>query len=239
MNLQIVLAMSIALIFSVNCSSSKNRFPTKSSSSVDRESGEQGSGIPGGNEDPGESNSPIPAPSPTPVALTGNQKVVNDAYVFFFNRNAEDAGLDYWVTQIIDRGDNDQAVETVLADIIIAANTGNGDRAKVLATADRIKEAISLIEEADKTFPSYLRVEYVKHIYQKYFARAPDSAGLDFWLGNYDRADKLFSANLQFEADILFGAQGVDQQTILNDSLRRAWAEEIFDLVDARPSWYP
>ncbi len=239
MNLYFVFAMSIALIFSVNCSSSKNKFPVQNE--TNRGSGGPGSGIPAEQnnpDDPTGDTSPAPTPAPTPVALSGNEKIVDDAYLALFNRNAEQAGLDYWTDQIEDRGDDADAVISVLADIAI--NCQGDDRIRLLAEQDRIDEAIELIEEADKIFPGFLIDEFIHSLYNKYFNRDAENAGLNYWRDQYNRSNRVFSANLQFEADLLFGVQqgSVDAQSVLNDSLRRAWAEEIFDLVDATPTWY-
>ncbi len=247
MKLSFVFAMTIALIFSVNCSQSSNRLPTKKNVNTDRESGNRGGTIPSepesdnGNNSPSPTPTPTPTPSPTPtptpVALTGNQKVVNDAYQFFFERDAEQAGLDYWVQQIVNRGNDSESRISVLADIVINSNVANGDRAKSINNDNKINEAIDLIRDADRTFPNFLREEYINAMYLLYFGRNAEPAGLDYWLTQYNRASQ-FSANIQFESDLLHGAQGNDQTAVLINANRRAWAEEIFDEVNSTPQWY-
>ncbi len=243
MKLSFVFAMVIALIFSVNCSQSNNRLPTKTSVNTDRESGNRGGTIPSvpeadnGNNSPSSTPTPTPVPSPTPAALTGNQKVVNDAYQFFFERDAEQAGLDYWVQQIVNRGNDSESRISVLADIVIYSNVANGDRAKSINNDNKINEAIDLIRDADRTFPNFLREEYINAMYLMYFGRNAEQAGLDFWISQYNRASE-FSANIQFESDLLHGAQGIDRTAVLINANRRAWAEEIFDEVNSTPQWY-
>ena len=232
MKLSFVFAMAIALIFSVNCSQSKIPTKSKSSSSVDRESGNGG-----GTVQPEPDNGSNTTPAPTPVALTGNQKVVNDAYQFFFDRDAEQAGLDYWVQQIVNRGDDDASRTSVLADIVISSNVANGDRAKSVDNNNKINEAIDLIREADRTVPDFLLEDYINAMYLLYFGRNAAQAGMDYWLTQYNRSSP-FSANTQFESDLLHGAQGNDQTAVLVNANRRAWAEEIFAEVGSTPSWY-
>ena len=68
---------------------------------------------------------------------------------------------------------------------------------------------------------------YINAMYLLYFGRNAAQAGMDFWLGQYNRSSP-YSANVQFESDLLHGAQGNDQTAVLTNANRRRFNRGVF-----------
>ena len=113
------------------------------------------------------------------TTLTSFDSTVNSFYLAFYGRPADPAGLQFWSQQ--------------LASV-------NGDMHAISA-------AFSTSEEATARFGSHSVADRITDIYQQLFNRAPDDAGLSYWL---DMVENGHASLAGVALDILKGAQGND-----------------------------
>jgi hypothetical protein len=114
---------------------------------------------------------------------TTNESVVNAFYVAFYGRPADPAGLAYWSQQLAQAGGNISA----------------------------IKEAFANSQEARVRFSSTTAADRITEIYQQLFNRAPDAAGLSYWV---DTVSKGHASMADVAIDLLQGALGSDASVV-------------------------
>lgn len=110
---------------------------------------------------------------------TSYASTVNSFYLAFYGRPADPAGLQYWSQQLANANGNLTAIST----------------------------AFATSEEATARFGSDSVIARVTTIYQQLFNRAPDSAGLTYWV---DAIAKGNASVAQVAINILQGAKGTD-----------------------------
>jgi len=114
---------------------------------------------------------------------TTTDSTVNAFYVAFYGRPADPAGLAYWSQQLAQ---------------------ANGD-------FSAIKEAFANSQEATVRFSSSTAADRVTDIYQQLFNRAPDSAGLSYWV---DAVSKGHASMADVAIYVLQGALGTDASLV-------------------------
>jgi S-layer protein len=115
---------------------------------------------------------------------TATENLVQKCYVAYYGRPADAAGLQFWTLKLDQAGGNLDA---------IIAQFGNSAESNALYTGSSTAK--------------------VTAIYQLMFNRAPDSAGLAFYVGKLD-AGQMTGASVAL--DIANGATGTDATTIAN-----------------------
>ncbi|WP_075791748.1 DUF4214 domain-containing protein [Massilia putida] len=123
---------------------------------------------------------------------TTNDSTVNAFYVAFYGRPADPAGLAYWSQQLAQAG---------------------GD-------LSAIKEAFANSQEATVRFSSTTASDRITEIYQQLFNRAPDAAGLSYWV---DAVSKGHASMADVAINVLQGALGSDASLV--DLRQKAAAE--------------
>lgn len=127
-------------------------------------------------------------PGPSTIASENPlANLVQEAYLAYYGRPADAAGESYWIGQLAISGGN-------LSSIINAF--GNS-------------------AESHALYGSGTTTQVVTQIYQQQLGRAPDSAGLDYWVGQVD-SGAVSAAGAALS--ILQGATGQDK-TLLTDKL--------------------
>ena len=114
---------------------------------------------------------------------TTYDSTVNAFYVAFYGRPADPAGLAYWSQQLAQAG---------------------GDFSV-------IKEAFANSQEATVRFSSTTAADRVTEIYQQLFNRAPDAAGLSYWV---DAVSKGHASMADVAIYVLQGAQDSDASLV-------------------------
>jgi hypothetical protein len=129
---------------------------------------------------------------------------VNSFYLAFYGRPADPAGLHYWSGQLAD---------------------ANGDLATISA-------AFSTSEEALVRFGTESATASITSIYQQLFNRAPDAAGLSYWL---DMVEHGHASLATVALNILSGAQSTDHTLV---DLRQQAMNSFTAQVEASGSEY-
>jgi hypothetical protein len=124
---------------------------------------------------------------------------VNAYYLAYYGRPADPAGLAYWISVL---------------------EKSNGD-------ASSIVSAFAASAEATSRFGGASASDRISDVYQQLFGRAPDKAGLDYWVKAIE-SGQLSVANAAIE--IMHGAQKADEQT---STLRQQVAAEFTAEVKA------
>jgi len=142
--------------------------------------------------------------------LNDTAEFVKQVYRDFLNREADQAGLDYWVTGI-DGGALSRAecVESFLQSAEFGGNISPVTRLyfayflripdydglmywigqyEAGMTLNEISESFALSAEFTTTYGSLSNSEFVTLVYQNVLERAPDQAGLDYWSNQLDTA---------------------------------------------------
>ncbi|WP_198116884.1 DUF4214 domain-containing protein [Massilia rhizosphaerae] len=135
---------------------------------------------------------------------TTYDSTVNAFYVAFYGRPADPAGLAYWSQQLAQAG---------------------GDFSV-------IKDAFANSEEATVRFSSTTATDRITEIYQQLFNRAPEAAGLSYWV---DAVSKGHATMADVAIDVLQGAQGSDASLV---NLRQKAAAEFTAHVAATGTSY-
>ncbi len=118
-------------------------------------------------------------------AFSASELTVLDAYVAYYGRPADSAGLDFWAGKLDQENGN--------LDAIIAA--------------------FGTSPEFEARFGNLSNTELVENIYQQLFNRAPDQAGLNFYVGELDSQ---FRTLQSIALDVLNGAQNDDLLILQN-----------------------
>jgi hypothetical protein len=129
---------------------------------------------------------------------------VNAFYVAFYGRPADPAGLAYWSQQLAQAG----------GDFSI------------------IKESFATSQEATVHFSSTTAADRITEIYQQLFNRAPDAAGLSYWV---DAVSKGHASMADVAINVLQGALGSDSTLV---TLRQKAAADFTAKVAATGSSY-
>jgi len=96
------------------------------------------------------------SPGPTPIAADNPlADVVQCAYIAYYGRPADAAGLSYWEAQLTQAGGNLNAIATAF---------GNSAESQALYGSQSVAQMVS-------------------NIYEQSFNRAPDAAGSAYWVG--------------------------------------------------------
>jgi len=139
-----------------------------------------------------------PATPAAPVAdLAQYAPVVQYAYLAYFGRPADAAGLEYWGKQL-------QAARAPTDPAALA--TEYGANAGVRAVLD----AFANSDEAKLLYPGSTR-DFVAAVYRNLFQRDADQAGLDYWT---QAIDKGVITRSQAALSIMNGAQHKDPGTL-------------------------
>lgn len=113
------------------------------------------------------------------MTTSSYDSLVNSFYLAYYGRPADPAGLTYWSTQLA---------------------ASNGDLGTISA-------AFSTSAEATARFGTETTSERISDIYSQLFNRAPDAAGLAYWL---DAVNKGNAGEADVALALLNGAQGTD-----------------------------
>lgn len=139
----------------------------------------------------------IPPPNTSPLTFTGDTAQI--AYVAYYGRPADNAGLDFW------------------DDLLTRANISYSPRQGDLLTGsgefeayNRIINAFGNSYESSHFFSGLSNTEKVNRVYNLVFNRQAEPEGLDFWASKLDQGE-ITLANLALE--IALGAQ--DQDVII------------------------
>lgn len=135
---------------------------------------------------------------------TTYDSTVNAFYVAFYGRPADPAGLAYWSQQLAQ---------------------ANGDFSV-------IKDAFSNSQEASVRFSSTTAADRITEIYQQLFNRAPEAAGLSYWV---DVVSKGHASMADVAINIMQGALGSDASLV---NLRQKAAAEFTAHVAATGASY-
>lgn len=140
------------------------------------------------------SATPTPAPSPTPTpgsgvistASTQAIELVQKAYLAYYGRPGDPAGIDYWAQKLDAAGGN---------------------------WTHEILTAFGNSEEFQSRFGNYADETLVINIYQQLFFRQPEPAGLEYFVNLLESGQSSLS---QIAVDILNGAVGFDASSVTN-----------------------
>ena len=173
-------------------------------------------------------------PSWLAPAYTGADKTrfINDIYKKYFNRDADQAGIDYHI----------QALTNPSKEKQVEANIINGATGKDLermagyhaTTARNFLTANGYAVKKVLTASAWdARSDYVKQQYDKYFKRQPDGEGLKYWNGQM--ATKEWGRAV---ADMIVNAQSSDRKTLTDSENRVNRAKKTLDKFNYKhPSW--
>jgi hypothetical protein len=114
---------------------------------------------------------------------TAYDSTVNAFYVAFYGRPADPAGLAYWSQQLAQAGGDFSVIKAAFADS----------------------------QEATVRFSSTTAADRITDIYQQLFNRAPDAAGLSYWV---DAVSKGHASIADVAIDVLQGAQDSDASLV-------------------------
>lgn len=149
---------------------------------------------------------------------------VKSVYQKFFLRTPDSGGLKYWNGQRAI-----MAWNKATADMILAAHAD--DRATLVKSETRVNQAKSVLNQNNYNIPSWLKYEaptpsytdadkayYINSVYQKYFNRNADTAGMNHYRSQL--TDK--SKEIQVQSNILHGASGTDRNTLRTKNVLKA-----------------
>lgn len=128
-------------------------------------------------------------------------KILSEMYLAYFNRAPDAVGLDYWASQ---------AVDWQAAQPGVTFSKVNGDIANVFSGTPEAISAYGTVTQ--QSSPAQLQT-FVTSVYNNVLNRAPDSAGLNYWVGNLQTGA---SSPGSFIRDIIYS---VNAQTGSADNL--------------------
>ncbi len=150
--------------------------------------------------------------SSQPPKNSAAEAVIAGIYQKYYGRVPDAPGLNYWILQYT-------TVSAVQLEANILSGTSVTDRQYVLSNTASIARAF--LTNNGIAIPDWLKAKTnnnansateaaITAIYQKYFGHAPDTAGLNYWLGQYNTRGAV-----QTEIDIILSAGSVDRELML------------------------
>lgn len=156
------------------------------------------------------------APAPAVPDLAQYAPVVQYAYLAYFGRPADAAGMEYWGKQL-------QAANAPTQPSALAGQYPSN------AGVRAVLDAFANSEEAKLLYPGPTR-EFVAAVYRNLFQREADKAGMDYWV---QAIDKGVITRSQAALSIMDGAQHKDPATLRS---KLAVAEAFTRIQGERPA---
>ena len=116
----------------------------------------------------------------TARSFSNSEQQVVDAYIAYYGRSPDFAGLAYWASVLEDQGGS---------------------------SLNSIIEAFGVSEEFESRYGNLTNQELVNNLYQQLFGRDADTGGLDYYTGVLDSGERTLQS---ISLDILNGAQNED-----------------------------
>lgn len=166
---------------------------------------------------PVESAPAAQAPAPAPAHnWTEYAPVLQHAYLAYFGRPADPAGLEYWGKQL-------QAANAAIEPAAFAAQYGANPGVRA------VLDAFANSEEAKLLYPGKT-AEFVGAVYRNLFQRAVDKPGLDYWV---NAIDKGVITRPEAALTIMTGAMHKDLPTVQN---KLTIAQTFTRIIGERPA---
>ena len=137
-------------------------------------------------------------------AFSGAEDNVMRAYVAYYGRPADSSGLAYWANRMVLEGGS---LDSIIADFGVS-------------------------KEFTDRYGSLTRTDLVKGIYRQLFGRDPETAGLNYYVGELTAGRRTLQT---IALDVLFGAQNEDATIVAN----RLAAAKNFTSGSVRPGINP